>query len=277
MKGLLGLFSLKTLALVMGVFLGWQALVFFRARPPAYTEAQQQALAATCQDFARQLAGKLNAAPVRVGVAHLFGDDRDTATTLLRAAVASLPGCRIEEQSVIQKFLADISRAVAEATSLDEIFTAGRKVELDVVIAGRVASVVAAPEGGARATLALYAYDVRHGGWLVKDSFSAQWQPGVMERIRALPLWLRLGFWALLAGLLPWLTAFATRWALEKKDNLSSIIIITCYTLADVLLALAFSVIRLGHGWLAPALVLLLCVAWNYRACERLAKQEGAV
>jgi hypothetical protein len=276
MKGLLGLFSLKTVALVMSAFVGWQAVIFFRARPPAYTEAEQQAVDAACQNFASQLAGKLTNATTRVGIAHLFSDARDGATLALRAAVGRLSGCRIEEQSIIQKFLADISRAIAEATSLDEIFTAGRKVELDVVIAGRVVAVTAAPEGGASATLALYAYDVRQGGWLVKDSFTARWQPGVMDRIRALPLWLRLGLWALLAGLLPWLTAFATRWALEQKQNCASVIIIAAYTMADIALAFVLGIIRLGHGWLAPALVVLLAAVWNWRACERLAKREGA-
>lgn len=276
MKRWMSLFSLKTLALAMIAFLGWQVFVFFRARPPVYTEAQQQALAIACQDFGRQLAGKLTNAPTRVGIAHLFGDVGDVATLMLRGTVSHISGCQIEERSVIQKFLSDVGRAISEATSLDEVLTAGRKVELDVVIAGRVVAVTPSPEGGASATLALYAFDVRHGGWLVKDSFTAHWQPGVMDRIRALPLWLRLGLWALLAGLLPWLTAFATHWALEQKQNLASVIIIACYTLADVALAFALGIIRLGHGWLAPVLVVLLAAAWNWRACERLAKREGA-
>ena len=97
-------------------------------------------------------------------MAHLVNDPGDALTAGLRAAIAEVPPWSVEENPVILKFLADVTHAMKQATSLDEILHAGRRVELDLLVVGRVLD-VRESDGAGEARLEVDAYDLRRGEW----------------------------------------------------------------------------------------------------------------
>ena len=263
------------------IFILWQAWVFWRPRPRSYSESERAALREVYALFVEVLAGGMAGSegadgPVRFGVAHFVGDPSDQVTKSVRSVLAVRDDWTVEESSVIQKFLGDVSKAVAKATSLDELVHAGRRVELDVIVAGRVVE-IKEEAGVARAELDLCAYDVRSGRWLHRDKLAASCRAagkGATSRGMKRLAWpFRLLLWLLFAGLLPWVTPFATRWAIERKSNLASFALVTGYTAVDLLLAMAlsgFSIVGTGHGFLLLG-AFLLCAGYNYWVCERMA------
>ena len=281
------------------LFVLWQAWVFIRPRPREYTEVERRAVEVACRQTADALERALQvpastagtnalptpataaAGPVRIGVAHLANDPTDVFTSTLRLALAGRKAWQLDESSVIQKLLADLARTVAQATSLDEVMHAGRRVELDVILMGKVVA-VGERAGGAQADVDIYAYDARVGQWLMKEPVRATWRPTLAQRVRdtlrGTNRLTRLAVWLLFAGLLPWVTAPATRRVLERKSNRASFILLTVYTGLDLLLAFALAGFRVvgPRNGLVLAVLLLLCAGYNFWACERIAERERA-
>jgi len=271
------IFPLRFIFTVVLVFILWQAWVFMRPRPRDYTEAEVGALKAVMAKAVSEWSSRLSA-PTRFGVAHLVNDPHNIATTAMREALTEHTGWTVQEGSFIRKFLTDIAHAVEQATSLEEVLHAGRKVELDVVIAGRVLDVVTSNQTG-RATAQLYAYDVRKGTCVFNERVVAEWRPNVIQRAtRGLfHLSARAKFfsWLAFVVLLPWLTYPVTRWALARKSNPASFVVVSSYTLADLAFTLClvgFSVAG-GGPWLKFLAIFILCAAYNYWACERIAER----
>ncbi len=165
---LVRILRIKVVLAVLAVFFGWQVFIFLRPRPPVYSPDDMEALTAAARQAAERLAPKIGP-QARIGVAHLGGDPLDTATTALKTALASRSGWRVEEHSIVQKFLVDVSRAVSQATSIEEVLRAGQKVDLDVIVAGRVLA-VASTNGATHAALELTAYDTRKGAVVLRDT-----------------------------------------------------------------------------------------------------------
>ncbi len=180
----------------------------------------------------------------------------------------------------MQRFFRDVGRAVSEATSLDEVFNAGRRVGLDVVVAGRVLKTESvAPDQGA-ALLQLYAYDCRSGAWLVRDTFEGDWKPNVAEKVAARVLGLsprgRFLVWLVVVLALPWATFWGTAWALRRASNAASFVLILVYTMVGLLLAVALSGFRVTEpgAWWRFFAAMAFCALYNYWACERIAARQ---
>jgi len=271
---------LKVLLAGLAVFFAWQVFMFLRPRPRVFAPDEVNALHAAAQIAVERLAPEIGPT-ARIGVARLGNDPLDTATTVLKTALAARPGWRVEEHSIIQRFLADVSRAVAQATSLDEIVRAGQKVDLDVIIAGKV-SEVATEEGITRASLELTAYDARKGAVALRDTFTADWRPTILTRLgRAFegvgPFW-RFILWLGVVLALPWVTRFATVAATGRKSNLASFLLVLAYTIAGLLLAALMTGFQLlgGGQWLRFFGALIICAGYSFWACERIAAAERA-
>ncbi len=272
------LLPVRLLLSVILLFMLWQAWVFLRPRPRVYTAPEVQAVAEAC----RLAAGRLlltNAAPARFAVAHFRGDSGDLVTETLRGALAARPGWTVAAGSPINQFLKDVSRAVGEATSLDEILHAGRRVDLDVLVAGRVLSVTQTNQTG-HAMIRVHAYDTRTGTWLLRDTIAAEWSPSLLESLA-----LRIGgwrwrtrflIWLLVVLALPWLTLFGTRWALARRSNLASALLLGGYTLAGLVLGVCLRLFTAAGGvsWPRFFLFFILCGAYNFWTCERIAGRE---
>ena len=286
--------SSKVVLVLVVAFVLWQAWVFLRPAPRPYSAAEQAAIrnlcGQACNRIERVLAargetdgqeqgGTHSDAPLVFGVAHFLNDPSDGFTAIMRDVIAGRDAWRVEEMSVIQKFLSDVTAAVMNATSLDEIVHAGRRVGLDVVVAGKVVGTgETGGEGFAEAMFVVY--DVRGGQVLFREVLSATWRPSAAARVsrglRQVHPLLRLLAWLALVFMLPLLTPFATHWAVGRKSNFASFALLAAYTIADLFLALLFSGFRLE----GPPRAVLLCLAvaacglYNYRVCERIAGKE---
>lgn len=274
------LFPAKVLVGVLAAFAVWQGWVFPRPSPREYTAPEQAAVRKLCGDVVERLAHEYPEDKA-VGVAHFLNDPSDGFTASMRAAAADKAGWRVEEASIIQRFLADITMAVKNATSLDEIVNAGRRVGIDIVIAGKVLDTGTADgEGMARAMV--IAYDVRQGKAVLNESLSATWEPTLGSRLAGAfqgmnPL-LRFVVWLSLVLLVPVATPFAVHWALARKSNAASFGLLAAYTAMDLVLALLFSGFRVqgAVGALGLCLAVAVCGAYNYWICEKIAKSGGS-
>lgn len=269
------MFPVKVLGGLLMLVLAWQFWVFLQPRPRVLTPEEANAVQLLARDVGDRLAVQVQG-PARFGVAHFIGDERDALTDAVREELATRAGWTVEQGSIIEKFLEDIGRAIARATSIEEIVQAGQKVELDVLVAGRVLA-LETTNGAGRAVAQVYAYDLRPGAWVVRETLTAAWTPNALQQAgrrmqQASPM-ARLAIWIAVVVLLPWLTAFATHRALERKSNFSSFVVLGSYTLAGVALAMALTGFAVQGGGAAARLLfaLVLCALYNYWACERIA------
>lgn len=271
------LFPTKVLAGVFVAFMVWQGWVFMRPAPREYTAAEQAAVRNLCRDAVDRVARQLPGDKV-IGVAHFLDDPSDEFTATMREAASAKADWCVEEASIVQRFLADISIAVKNATSLDEIVNAGRRVGLDLVIAGKVLGTEVV-EGKATARATVIAYDVKAGKTVLNASLSDTWKPTVAARVAddiqgRHPLF-RLAIWLLLVLLLPVATPFATYWALTRQRNAASFGLLAAYTTADLVLGslLAGEWGQGGAGVLWFCLAVATCAAYNYWICEKIAER----
>lgn len=273
MKLIPPLFGLSRILLwLIFLFLGWQLWVFFRPGPRKYTPGEVKAVRSVCRHLRDHLDSQLEGT-VRVGVAHLVNDPSDTATGILKQVLAEQNDWTVESGSVIQKFLGDVSQTLAGATSLDEIINAARRVELDVVVTGRIISV---RESGGRASCesAFYVCDVRTGEWLINGPLRAEWSPGLVEKSTSLthrtnPL-TRILVWLGFVLILPWISAPVVRWVLEKKSNTASFLLLLTYSVLALILAFAltgFHVTGAG-GCLMIVAAAVIAAGYSWWVCE---------
>ncbi len=272
------LFPVRLALAVLLIFFLWHAWVFLRPRPELLSAAELNALRMTVRTAAQTVRDAKPEAHLRVGVTHFVNDPTDAVTELVRTEFDRLPDITVETGSPIQKFLRDIGRAISEATSMDEIVHAARRVDLDLIIGGRVLQTMKDPESQeARAVIQVAAYDAREGGWLLRETFEGTWQPHlgdkVTERILGLSARGRFILWLAVVLALPWATYWGTHWALQRRNNLASFILIMAYTVAGLLLAVALSGFRVvGAGdWWRMLGALIFAAGYNYWACENIA------
>ncbi|MFZ4398080.1 MAG: hypothetical protein ACOYOU_20900 [Kiritimatiellia bacterium] len=269
---------LRWLLVAMAAFLVWQLWVFRGPKAAPYTETELRAVHKACQEIGNRIAAQEHGA-LRLGVAHFSGDNQNAVTAAVRAELARHDRWQVCEGSPVRKFLADISHAVANASSLDEIIHAGRAVEMDVIVGGQVL-IVTETNNTAHALLKTWAVDTRDRRQLIAGEIAGMWRPNLLERATlAIQCWNwrgRLLLWLGFVILLPWLTPFGTRWAIARKSNAAGFGILTIYTLFDLLLAVALAgfIVAGGWAWIKFFVALLLCGAYNFWACEKIAARE---
>ena len=280
--------SARTLFIIAALFTLWQGWVFFRPKPREYSPAEMKAVRAACERAADVLSTRLAARPNQaasaeppvLGIMHFLDDPNDAFTKTVRDVFSAKSDWRVEEQSVILKFFADIGSTLKSATTLDEIVHAGRRVGLDYVVAGKVNSVRYVRNKG-ETEFSMYVYDVKQGKLLVDETITETWSPSLVVRLanglRSVHPIVRLLIWIVFVALLPVVTGFATTWALDRKSNAASFAVLSVYTALDLLTAMLLS----GFALTGPVrgilllVVLLLCAAYNFRACERVAAKAG--
>lgn len=262
----------RVILVVILLFIASQAIVLMRGKPRQFTEREMKAVEMLCSKASDQLRLKLGG-PRLIGVAHFLNDGNDAVTDSMRESISQCPEWKlIDEGSVVQKFLGDIAESMKKATTLDEILHAGHRVEMNVVIVGRVNDVKETETGSARAEALVLGYNLDAGETILNETFVAVYQPNLVDKLRASPFLnhtlTRLTAWLLFVALLPLLTSFATVRALEKKSNLASFILISVYTCLDILVGVALrgstSALVIVGGFLA-------CGIYNYLACEKIA------
>ena len=96
--------------------------------------------------------------------------------------------------------------------------------------------------------------------------------------LQKLPWGARLGGWLVFVGVLPWVTAFATDWALGQKSNLASVLLLVVYVILGVVLAFALlgSQLAGGRDVLTLAGAFLASAGYTFWACEQVAAWRGA-
>lgn len=260
-------------------FIAWQVGVFLLPKPAPYTEDQHQALARASESLAATIAPSLDR-PACFGVIHLWNDGNDEATAILKATLASRRSdWTVLQESVIHRFLSDVGKTVSEASSLDELVNAGRRVKVDVVLAGRVAD-LATSNRVSHAALDILACDVQAGRVLFKGRVEGDWTPGPLERlarwIRQAGAMTRLLVWLAFVLILPWVTPFGTRWAVEAKSNAASFALVATYTVLGLALAVVLSGFTVSGGWAWARLLLAFAfgAGYSFWVCERLAAEH---
>jgi hypothetical protein len=269
----------RLFSFVFLLFVCWQFYIFFRESPRSFTHAETRAAQRVAAMIVAELQHKVEG-PTRFGVAHFSGDHYEVVTDSVRAGLSVQPAWSIEEGSIIVRFLEDIARAIGRATSVEEIIQAGQKVELDIIVAGRLVRAETVNDTGI-VEVETHIYDVRSGEWLVRSSFTGTWEVGAAERAthrisEVRPFWRFVG-WLLFVLMLPWATAFATHYALERRSNIASFTVITGYTvvgMAVALLLIGFSLTG-GLSWLSFLIAFLFTAGYNYWACEKIAERDG--
>jgi hypothetical protein len=271
-------FVTRWVPIALALFMAWQLWVFCSPKPLPYTEGHKRAIREACREIERRVAAREQGA-LRLGVMHFSGDNQDAVTDAVREALDRHAHWQVVEGSPINKFFVDVTRAVANASSLDEIIHAGRAVQMDAIVAGRVLSVTESNQV-ARAQLKVWVVDTRTRQWLLNDVIEGTWRPNLLTRATwAVQAWDwrgRMALWLGFVLLLPWLTPFGTRWAIERKSNAVSFGLLTLYTLLDLLLAVALAgfIVAGGWDWTKFFGALLLCGAYNFWVCERIAVRE---
>lgn len=264
---------------IVAGFLLWQVFVFLRPVPPSLGEAEVRAVRAAAAAFAGDMETAAPAGTARVGLVPLVGDRSGQATHELADRLRQSRRWALDERSVPQAFFQDVYRALADASNIEQVLGAGRQVDLDIIVAGRLVETHTRADGGAHAVLDLYAYDLAAGDWIVRRNYVLQWDPGWLDRtglyVETAPWWQKILLWALVVAALPWLTPFLARWARARRSNAASTAVLALYLAAALLLAGALNGFRLaGLGdWLVLMAALVLGGAYTFWACERIAAE----
>ncbi len=275
---LFGLFKLgKWLVPAVLLFGTWQVVVFTRPAPTPLSEPEQFAVRDACEQFVGELMESGARTGATAGVA-TFGDDPSkNATEICRQVIEETEGLTLSEDSIVQRFLKDVTKAVNDATSLQEILTAGNSVNLDYVVTGRLVSTETLADGGGRAVVQLAAFDSHAGESVVSRQFAGAYTPELATRGKKLlfslnPITATL-IWLGWVGLLPWLTAPLVHKIREMKSNTASFILLLGYVAIDVLLALALSGFAIAGTWGTVRILaaLLISAAYSFWACEQIA------
>lgn len=275
--------KLKYLVILILLFAIWQAWVFVHPRPSELDARQRVVLTRAVEEAVarvRKDAGGTVKMPLQAGVIHLGNDPRDTATDLLREALAAKPEISLPEGSVITTFLKDLRKALLDSTSVDEVIHAGRRSSLDVVLYGKV--LTENLDAGQAAALELSAVNGKQGGHLFEkqlftgrqalpDSIGGNSDTDSPAKAKG---WLLPILGILVALALPWLLARPLESVLDKKSNTASAFFLAVLSVADMVLL--WGGWTLGNrsfpmGWLLLA-IFLACAAWNFFSLEKLAK-----
>lgn len=258
------------------LFILWQVFVFLRPAPRIYDAAELRAVSVAIENFVDDVEMALAQRNVRVGVVGLLGDSSGQAAETLRAAVDKRRSMSLETAGVPRAFIRDVGNALADASTLEDVFSAAGKVGMDVLLAGKIQSVERLASGGARSSIELNAWDLQAGEWLVRRTAEADWHPGFGDRMitvfTSAPAWQRTLLWLLIVGLLPWLTAFFPRWARDRRSNYAAALMLASYILVALFLAAAFTGFRATTmgDWLALLSAFAISGVYSYWAAERI-------
>jgi len=258
------------------LFIVWQVWVFSRPRPRDFTVAERAALESAMESAMGPVSARIAGRPSRFAVAHFVNDANGEATRAMQMLVERDRAWTLVQGSVIQEFLSGIGTAVIQATSLDEVVHAARRVEIDVVVTGRVVE-VREKEGGAVASVQVHVFDARETETLSSGVYERDWQPGVMDRaseaVRRLPAVARLVIWLAVVLILPWGSARITHRTVAMKRNGASFALLLGYATLGTALALVFMgfEVRGAVGAVKVLAALVLSAAYSFWACERIA------
>lgn len=272
-------FPARLLLLLLFGFVAWQAWTFSRPLPRTFTprelEVLENAVARALQPLEERLAGT----PTRFAIARFFHDAGDEVTASTRLQIADHPEWTVLDSSPIQQFLSDITATILQATSLDEIVHAGRRVGIDVLIAGDVLR-ADTTEDNVSAAIRFNAYDTRTSEWLVAGVYESTWTPSTVTRaglrIRNLPGLIKWLIWLALIISLPWLAAPLIHRTVEQKNNLRSFLTLGSLTLLNLIPALLFWEFDLNRpgGVIRLLALLIICSIWNWWAAEKIADNQ---
>ena len=277
MRWLLWFLPIRLFLWGVTIFLVWQVVVFVRTKPDLPDPRVVHVLEAATADVVSALKA-YERDTKRIGVVHFVNDPTDRVTETFIRVFSAPATWAVDERSVIQRFLGDIGRAVARATTPEEVAFAGRQVELDWVVMGRVHQLSVVDEV-ALVELSVWIYDLNRGEWmyrerLVRTRDAGQDIESAMSRFWSRP-WVRVLTWILVVALLPWLTAPLIYRVIEHKSNALSAILLGAYGAADLLLMLAlmgFDVSGRNPAILVAAALLAVTI-YNYWACEKIAEE----
>ncbi|MEX0321467.1 MAG: hypothetical protein AB3N63_04870 [Puniceicoccaceae bacterium] len=265
----------NVLLVFIGLFVVWQFWTFLAPHPDPLQAEELAAVHDACDEFIQVLGEKTGGAPLTFGMVRFQGDASGEVTAAAEAAIASQPAWTIDESPIVQRMVGDIAKAIADATSIDDVLKAGQSVSLDAVILGKVREVAILPEGST-ATIEFHVRDLKNGGWLLQQSITGTWKPGLIDALRTpIPGWLRLLAWILIVAALPWITQPIIHKAVEAKSNQTSALLVGGYTLAAVILAallMGFSLQGVG-SWALFVAAVSGAGGYSWWACEQVAKE----
>lgn len=267
------------LPLLVFLFLVWQVWLFLRPGPEPLNFGESRAAQASIQGFINRLATTSPNQSSKVGVVSLFNDRSGEVSSMLRESFHRDRRFLLEQTSIPGKIITDIGAALAAASSLPDVTGAGRQIGLDLIIVGRIDS-ISSSQNEARVDLQLSAYDTHRGEWVLREVFTGEWRPGVIEGWQATvdswPIWQRMTLWLVLVLVLPWITPWASKAVLRKESNTASGLLILSYASVNLLTA-AFLIGFSLSGflpWLGFLAASLFAIAYPWWSCERIASGE---
>ena len=279
MRWLLWVLPVRLFLWAVTLFLLSQVVVFVRGRPVELDE-RIVALANQAATDAIATLPEYRAQPRRIGVVHFVQDRTRQVTRAMAVQFAAPANWIVDDRSVIQRFLGDVGRSVAQASTPEEVAFAARDVELDWLVMGRIHEAIST-EAEARLDMSVWIYDLGQGEWVYRDRVAkvqrAERSPAVAFRGFWGRAWVRVLVWILLVALFPWLTAPLIFRVVDHKSNWLSAGLLGGYSGAGLLLMFAlmrFDVSgRISAIWIA--LALLVTTIYNYWACEKIAEEAA--
>lgn len=264
------LFLPKWLLRFLLIFLAWQVVMFVWLRPREYAEPEKEALRKVCMQAVERTVDALHLhkqESFTLGVTHVIKDPSGMVTALLKTNLAAVAGFQIEEKSVIRKFLEDVTDSVLEATSLEEVVFAAGKVDLDVIVCGRIEE-IHEEDGIGHAVLNYHLYDVDSSRWILKERIEADsrepqaaWIHRNWKRLLAL----------LLIALIPWLSFPLSEKVAERNSNAASAALLAGFVAIDLLLLWWAGLF--GATVAVPIVGIVLVLGYNLWACDFIAKK----
>ena len=263
-------------AVVVILFLIWQLWVFLTPSPRPLRALEIRATEAVAANVTAELGRQVEGRTTRTGVIRFSGDSSGEITEVMRRTIRNDGRFSIEERSVPVSVVSDIGSALMDASTLQELASAGREVGIDLIVLGRVVE-LASDDERANIRIDIGGYDTREGRWIVRDSFAGAYSPGFLERrterLRGTPLWQRAVIWILVVAALPWLTPFATRKAANLKSNFASFMLVVSYGSFALFLGgflLGFT-LEGFLAWIGFLLAAGFAFAYSWWACETIA------
>lgn len=265
----------NVLLVFIGLFVFWQFWTFLAPHPDPLQVEELAAVHDACADFIQELQEKAGERRLIFGSVRFQNDPSGEVTTAVEAAISSHPSWKIDESPIVQRIVGDIAKAIADATSIDDVMKAGQNVSLDAVVLGKVRDIAILP-GGSTATIEFHVRDLRNGGWLLQQSITGTWEPSLIDALRApIPGWIRLIIWIVIVATLPWITQPVIHIAVEAKSNHASAMLVSGYTFTAVILAALLMEFSLqgASSWLLFIGATICAGGYSWWACEKVATE----
>ncbi len=279
--------GIKFFTLIVVAFIVWQFFLFLTPAPRPLNSLEVSVV----KKFSNGLVDEIISndiihtldKPIEIGILHLLNDESDEITENLTAAFNENTNFVVSTESVPYKFVKELGKNLVKSTSIEEIVSAGNKVNIDLLVGGKVESCIGV-EGVANLDLYIYVFSPKLGKMIkyerIVETFDVEkdnlLESGVKsnKKHEFLKGFLLMIVAVFIVLVLPWVTEPLIWKVVDKKSNGVSFMLLLGYIAIDLVVIVAMGGIQfVSSGWLAAVLAvyIFLLGGYNYRVVEKIA------